>query len=337
MPQPAATAGHRPRWRKRRYRVPALIVVVLAAFMFANNTNLFAGEPTEDPGVLAHRGMAQTFDESAVGPQDCTAQLIDPPVHGYLENTVAGIRAAFDAGADQVEFDVHWTADGQFAVFHDWELDCRTDGTGTTRDHTMDELRLLDVGHGYTADGGATFPFRGKGIGLMPTLTEVLDTFPGRSLLVNIKSDDAAEGQALAAHLATLAADRRAELAVYGGDAPIAAIRGLLPDLRVMSKETITDCLLAYEAMSWTGVVPDTCANTQLHIPEGHAPWLWGWTERFAERMGSVGTTIALVAGSGGFSEGFDTAADLDRVPEGFTGLVWTNRVDTVAPLVDAG
>ncbi len=43
------------------------------------------------------------------------------------------------------------------------------------------ELQALDIGYGYTADGGKTFPFRGKGINLMPTLDEVLNHFPDRS------------------------------------------------------------------------------------------------------------------------------------------------------------
>ena len=32
-----------------------------------------------------------------------------------------------------IEIDVHPTTDGQFAVFHDWTLDCRTNGAGVTR------------------------------------------------------------------------------------------------------------------------------------------------------------------------------------------------------------
>ena len=90
------------------------------------------------------------------------------------------MRAGFAAGADIVELDVHPTTDGEFAVFHDWTLDCRTDGQGVTREHSMAYLKKLDIGHGYTADGGKTFPFRGKGIGLMPTLAEVLEAFPQR-------------------------------------------------------------------------------------------------------------------------------------------------------------
>ncbi len=72
------------------------------------------------------------------------------------------MHAAFDAGADIVEFDVHPTTDGHFAVFHDWTLDCRTDGKGVTREHTLAELKKLDAGYGYTADGGKTYPLRGK-------------------------------------------------------------------------------------------------------------------------------------------------------------------------------
>jgi glycerophosphoryl diester phosphodiesterase len=70
------------------------------------------------------------------------------------------MRAAFNAGADVVEIDVHPTNDGHFAVIHDWTLDCRTNGRGVTRKHSLAELKTLDAGYGYTADGGKTFPFR---------------------------------------------------------------------------------------------------------------------------------------------------------------------------------
>ena len=49
---------------------------------------------------------------------------------------------------------------------------------GVTREYTMEELEQLDIGYGYTADNGETYPFRGKGVGLMPTLDEVFYRFP---------------------------------------------------------------------------------------------------------------------------------------------------------------
>lgn len=320
--------------RRRRWSAAGVVLLLVSCGVWANNTSLFAPAADEAPRVLAHRGLGQTFDTSGVGNDTCTAERIHPPEHGHLENTLAGMRAAFDAGADAVELDVHITADDDFAVFHDWEVDCRTDGTGTTREHTMAELKALDIGHGYTPDGGTTHPFRGKGEGAMPSLDEVFAEFPTEPLLIHVKSDDPAEGGALADRLSRLSDRRLDDITVYGGDAPVAALRDRLPGLRVTSKEIMLDCLLSYEAVGWTGHVPASCSGVQLHIPEGYAPWLWGWPSTFVARMEAADTRVVLVAGSGGFSEGFDTRGSLERVPAGFTGTVWTNRADRIAPLV---
>src|SRR5690606_17710090 len=149
-------------------------------------------------------------------------------------------------------------------VFHDWTLECRTEGKGVIREHTMQELKQLDIGYGYTADNGETYPFRGKGTGLMPTLDEVLSQFPEQSLLRHIKSNVPYEGEQLANYLATFPDSRLKELSVYGGDRPIAVLNEHLPNLRVMSLDTIKRCLLPYKAADWTGYVPSACENTQL-------------------------------------------------------------------------
>ncbi|MFD3688244.1 glycerophosphodiester phosphodiesterase family protein [Nocardiopsis sp. NPDC058631] len=316
----------------KRWAVPGALLL-LAGFMWANNTGLWAGEEGA-AGVLAHRGLAQTFDVEGIGNDTCTAELIHPPEHGYLENTLDGMRAAFDTGADTVEFDVHRTADDQFAVFHDAGLDCRTDLSGSPADHTMEELRAADIGDGYTADNGRTHPFRGEGVGLMPELGDVLDGFPDRSLLLHVKAENPEEGELLADRLSALPPERLDLITVYGGDAPVAVLREQVPGLRVMSKQLMLDCLVRYEAVGWTGYVPRDCRGIQLHIPEGYGPWLWGWPEKFTQRMAGADTRVVLVAGSGGFSEGFDTPGSVDRVPAGFTGLVWTNRADLTAEAI---
>ena len=172
-----------------------LPLFMLILLIYLNNTSIFLSPSEKRPLLLAHRGLAQTFSMENIQHDTCTAERIDPPEHPYLENTLASIQAAFDVGADIVEFDIHITKDHQFAVFHDWTLDCRTNGKGVTRHYTMAELKRLDIGYGYTADNGKTFPFRGKGIGLMPSLDEVLQTFPTHSFLIHIKSDDPLEGK----------------------------------------------------------------------------------------------------------------------------------------------
>ncbi|HEV7694256.1 MAG TPA: glycerophosphodiester phosphodiesterase family protein, partial [Hyphomonadaceae bacterium] len=138
--------------------------------------------------LIAHRGVHQTFSKDGVGNDTCTADRIYPPTHDLIENTLPSMEAAFAAGADVVELDVHLTPDKQFAVLHDWTVDCRTEGKGVTEQLDMAYLKTLDLGYGYTVDGGKTYPLRGKGVGMMPTLPEVLARFPDKRFLINFKS-----------------------------------------------------------------------------------------------------------------------------------------------------
>lgn len=320
---------------KKVLKWASLLIICLILFIFVNNSSLFTKEHNGKPTLLAHRGLAQTFHMEGITGETCTAERIYEPEHPYIENTLPSMKAAFEAGADIVEIDVHVTKEGEFAVFHDWTLDCRTDGMGTTRDHTMTELKQLDVGFGYTADNGKTYPFRGKGVGLMPTLDEVLAEFPEKSFLIHIKSNDGNEGIQLAQYLSKYSADRLQNLSVYGGDEPIATLMEELPNMHAMSKETLKSCLLPYLGVGWTGYIPSACKNTQLHIPEKYAPFLWGFPDKFLNRMEQVNTRVILVAGDGGWSEGFDTEQDLERLPKNYNGGIWTNRIDVIAPFLD--
>lgn len=317
--------------KKRRTKI-ILFFSVLFIFMFINNTSLFTKERTGEPLILAHRGLGQTFPMDGIQADTCTASIIYEPEHPYLENTIPSMKAAFDSGADMVELDIKLTKDGQFAVFHDWTLECRTDVQGMVKDYTMDELKNIDIGYGYTADQGATYPFRGKGVGLMPSLDEVLATFPDHAFLIHIKSSDSYEGNQLAEYLSQLPAEQLTSLTVYGDDAPISTLKQQLPSIRVMSKATLKSCLVSYTGAGWTGYVPSVCQNTQLHIPEKYASFLWGWPDKFLNRMDKVNTRVIMVAGDGGWSEGFDSEEDLQRLPDDYSGGLWTNRIDEVAP-----
>jgi glycerophosphoryl diester phosphodiesterase len=318
---------------RRSLRIAILFLLLLAAFIFINNTTLFSTRAPGKPLLLAHRGIAQRFDPAGVSNDTCTAARMLPPTHGYLENTLASMEAGFKTGADIIEIDVHPTTDGQFAVFHDWTLDCRTNGHGVTREHSMAELKALDVGYGYTADGGKTFPFRGKGVGLMPSLDQVLETFPERSFLINVKSNDPTEGEKLAARLAALPEQRQAMLMVYGGDRPIAALSARLPRMKTMSRLSLKACLMRYIAYGWTGIVPAACHSQVIYVPINVAPWLWGWPGRFLDRMEAAGSAVFVIGPykGGEFSTGIDDATALARLPEGFSGGIMTNEIGLVA------
>jgi len=319
----------------RKLRVITAIMVAVAAGVYFNNTSLLALHQSGKPVLLAHRGMAQRFDERDLKNDTCTATRMLPPTHDYLENTLRSMRASFDTGADVVELDVHPTTDGEFAVFHDWTLDCRTDGHGVTRAQSMAKLKTLDVGYGYTADGGKTFPFRGKGVGMMPTLSEVLATFPDKKLLINVKSRDPDEGEKLAGLLNAQPAERRRMVMVYGGDEPIDAIRRLTPDVRTISRGAIRSCVIRYIGYGWTGRVPAACRNAMVLVPINAAPWLWGWPDRFLARMNSANSAVFVLGpySGGEFSAGIDTPDAFARLPQGYSGGIWTNEIEAIAKI----
>ncbi|WP_295559911.1 glycerophosphodiester phosphodiesterase family protein, partial [uncultured Hyphomicrobium sp.] len=288
---------------------------MFALVAFVLNTKLFAPAMTGKPTLLAHRGVAQTFPPDGIENDTCTATRIRPPEHELLENTIPSMQAAFAAGADIVELDVHPTTDGHFAVFHDWTVDCRTNGRGVTREKTLAELKALDIGYGYTADSGLTYPFRGKGVGLMPSLDEVLAAFPHKRLLIHVKSRDAEEGRKLAARLSQLPAEARARLAVYGHDTPLDAVREALPDMRVLARGNLMRCLVRYIGIGWSSFVPAACRNTIVLAPSNYAWVLWGWPNRFLARMRDAGSDVYLLGPytGGDFSTGVDTAFDVGQ------------------------
>jgi glycerophosphoryl diester phosphodiesterase len=324
---------------KKFLRYLLLAITVFAAFAWLNNTSLLSTPPSGKPVLLAHRGLHQTFPQEGVQNDTCTATRIYPPEHAFIENTLPSMEAAFAAGADVVEFDIHPTTDGQFAVFHDWTLDCRTEGKGTTRDHAMSDLKRLDVGYGYTADGGKTFPLRGKGVGLMPTLDEVLARFPDKRFLINIKSNDPSEGEKLAAYLAKLVPEARARLMVYGGTAPVELVGDKLPDVAIGSGKSLKHCLIRYMLLGWSGHVPAACRKGMMLVPLNVAPWLWGWSDRFQQRIQNAGVNVFVLGpydGSFGTS-GVDDVKQLSELPEGYIGGIWTNRIDRIGPKVRRG
>lgn len=316
--------------------ISAFLVVV-----FLVNTNLFSSKAQpEGPYLVAHRGVAQDFSREGLDGNTCTAERMTPSGHEYLENTIPSIEAAFQMGAKFVEIDIHRTTDDSFAIFHDWTLDCRTNGTGVTRDHTLAELQKLDIGYGYTADGGKTFPFRGKGVGMMPSLAQVLSEFPGKNFIIDIKSNDVDEGRLLAQELSELNKNRNGQLMVYGGARPVNAVIDSGAGYKSLARPGLKQCLKKYFSIGWAGIVPSVCKNRMLMIPRNIAPWLWGWPSKFEKRMHRNGSVVFLLGDyhGEGYSTGFNDPDEFKEFLNAskFSGGIWTDHIDKFGPVLKA-
>lgn len=147
----------------------------------------------------------------------------------WPEHTLDGYRRAVDLGVDALELDVQPTADDIMVVFHDRRVDRVTGGTGRVDAFTFEQLQNLDAGYHWSPDGGATHPFRGQGLRI-PSLDEVLSTFPDRHLVIELKTDDAPSAQRVCGQLRRHSHHERAIVAAFRDEA-LVAFRQACPEV----------------------------------------------------------------------------------------------------------
>lgn len=129
------------------------------------------------PSLIAHRGY------SAAAP----------------ENTLAAVRAAYEAGARWVELDVQLLGDGTPVIWHDAEVDRCSDGRGNLNTLTWPQANVLDVGSWFG------------------------DAFAGEKM---------ASLEAMLALLNELEMGVNMEIKVNKGRDPIELVNRVLPDMR---------------------------------------------------------------------------------------------------------
>lgn len=158
------------------------------------------------PSIVAHRGASST----------------------EAENTIEAFRAAVEARADAVEFDVRVTADGVPVVLHDADVGRTTDGHGLVRELSLRDVKRLRI---RTSGGGATE---------VPTLLEALEELSGRAAvdieIKNVPGDESFEPDrelAVDASIAALEASEFSGPVLMSSFNPfsLARVRELAPDV----------------------------------------------------------------------------------------------------------
>ncbi|WP_045517027.1 glycerophosphodiester phosphodiesterase [Neobacillus niacini] len=102
---------------------------------------------------------------------------------GYApENTVAAFDKGVDMKVDYIEIDVQRSKDGELVIIHDTTVDRTTDGTGSVKDLTFEQIRSLDAGSWKGEE------FKGEKI---PTFDEILDRYHGKvGILIELKAPE---------------------------------------------------------------------------------------------------------------------------------------------------
>jgi glycerophosphoryl diester phosphodiesterase len=312
---------------RRRLRIALGWIVFLATsiFVYLYFPRSLPAKPLSFQ-LISHRGVHQTFPLDNLQNDTCTAKIIDPPTHNFLENTIDSISEAFKQGADIVEIDIHPTTDNQLAVFHDWTIDCRTNGQGITHEKSMTSLKKLDIGYGYTADGGKTYPFRGKAIGLMPTLTEVLQKFPDRKLAINQKDKFTKTVQLVAQTLKEYPESQRQNIYFFSGEKQFLLLQKEVSEVQriLPSRNEIKGCSLNYLGMLFSGKISESCSRNAFGVPARYLKYIPGWPSLFLSQAQQANLKIYVVD--------VDTPEDLEKVKGLPIDGIVTNRIEVISP-----
>jgi glycerophosphoryl diester phosphodiesterase len=295
------------------------LLAAAAVTLSLMNASWLASKPAGMLTLVAHRGVAQPFDRAAAGP--CSARNIVDPGHRMIENTIFSMQNAIAEGARGLALDVRASADGHAMIFRDADLSCRTDGAGPVAARSLAELQRLDVGYGYSNDGGRTFPLRGRGVGAMPTAEEVLRGFPDTLLIFELS--EPRDADALVADFGRAGASIGARHGFAGNPAALARLRQLTQAGWTIDPAASDACLSGYRAWGWLGRVPESCRGVTIIVPRRGEWTFWGWPYRFFDRLAGGGARF-FVEGDAGAQGlvGLERPEQLGEVPHDYRGLL---------------
>lgn len=110
------------------------------------------------------------------------------------EHTLPGYKLGEEMKGDYIEIDLQMTKDGTLIAMHDEKVDRTTNGTGSVKDFTLDEIKQLDAGSWFNEK----YPDKAKpeyeGL-TVPTLEEIIIKFGTESsYYIETKSPDVYPG-----------------------------------------------------------------------------------------------------------------------------------------------
>ena len=216
------------------------------------------------------------------------------------ENTIQTFDAGMKAGADGLELDVHLAADGVVVVHHDKTLERTTRGLGPVSARTAAELASLHV----------------------PTLREVLRRYPAARVIIEMKEDRAALGEAVAAAVRDAGAVDRVCAAGFGS-AAVEAARAALPAMATSAAQAEVRRALHRTWLRWP---LRSCAWQGYQVPET------------AGRLRVVSPRFIRYAHDGGLRVQVwtvDTEPDMIRLMDWGVDALISNRPDLAVQVRD--
>ncbi|WP_324733288.1 glycerophosphodiester phosphodiesterase [Pseudomonas paeninsulae] len=236
--------------RFARFLFAPLLLIAIAVLVLAL-TSRPATQPAvlaafaDQPLVIAHRGGKGLWPE----------------------NSLFAFERARALGVDMLEMDLQLSSDGELVVIHDSTLERTTNGQGAVVAHSVAQLQALDAGYRWSADGGASHPYRDQGIAI-PTFAEVLERFPGMPKVIEIKAPDAG----MAAQLCTAIVANDQQDRVLVGSFHERSLQSFRQHCPLVATSAGPGSIRLLLALNWLGLGSLLSPSYQvLQIPERHS------------------------------------------------------------------
>ncbi len=198
----------------------------------------------EQIGVVAHRGDSGNFPE----------------------NTAAAFCSAVSLGVACVEFDVHYSQDGELIVIHDASVDRTSDGSGDVFDLSLSQIKQFDAGAWFGDE------FSGE---RFLTLDEALDELPAPLRLnVHVKATPATRQPVTSKTVETLVYRQLLDRAYLAADEPTLTIaRTICPGIEIcnLSVNPPGDYVSRSAAIGCRILQPGHAITTPALVEDAHA------------------------------------------------------------------
>lgn len=238
----------------------------------------------------------------AIGALSAPAQICAHrgDVSAAPENTLPAFKSAVEKGAQQIEFDVDVTKDGELVIMHDATVDRTTNGKGKVTDLNFAEIRALDAGAKFSEAFKDT---------RVPTLREALEVIPP-NILCNVHLKGKTE---LAREAARLIEEmgRLDQCFLACELESVAVAREAVPAIKT--------CNMSRQAGNRAAYIDATIANKcefiQLHERDGHES-----IEADVKKLHAHGVTVNWF--------GADDAALIERLHRAGVDYILTDKLD---------
>lgn len=159
---------------------------------------------------------------------------------------------------------------------------------------------------------------------MMRSLDEVLDAFPGRGFILDVKfGGDAELWQRLIAYLGRRELADQRRLAVYGAPRGVETLRHRLPEVVTGSRESALVCARDYIVLGWSGYTPARCRRAMAGTYADIGWVFWGWPARFVGRMERAGSIVVMQR------QGQTEPEFAASIPPDYTGGIQTDHVES--------